>query len=90
MKKLVIIAFIALFSSVSSFAQELKFGHVNMQEIILLMDEMDSAQVVLEKFGKELQETFVSMQNEFQSKVNTYQQMSANWTPAVIDRKSVV
>ena len=88
MKKLVIIAFIALFSSVSSFAQELKFGHVNMQEIILLMDEMDSAQVVLEKFGKELQETFVSMQNEFQSKVNTYQQMSANWTPAVMQAKT--
>lgn len=88
MKKLTLILFIALFGSMTSFAQELKFGHVNMQEVIFLMDEMDSAQVVLEKFGNELQETFVSMQNEFQSKVNTYQQMSANWTPAVMQAKT--
>lgn len=88
MKKLTIILFVALFGSVATFAQELKFGHVNMQEVIFLMDEMDSAQVVLEKFGNELQETFISMQNEFQSKVNNYEQMSANWTPAVIEAKT--
>jgi outer membrane protein len=52
------------------------------------MDEMDSAQVVLEKYGRELQETFVSMQNEFQTKVNNYEQMSANWTPAVVQAKT--
>lgn len=88
MKKLSIILFIALFGSFTSFAQELKFGHVNLQEVIFLMDEMDSAQVVLEKFSNELQETFISMQNEFQSKVNTYEQMSANWTPAVMQAKT--
>jgi outer membrane protein len=88
MKKLAIILFIALFGSFSSFGQELKFGHVNMQEVIFLMDEMDSAQVVLEKFSAELQETFMSMQNEFQSKVANYEQMSANWTPAVIEAKT--
>lgn len=88
MKKFVIILFVAIFGSSFSFAQELKFGHVNMQEVIFLMDEMDSAQVVLEKFSKELQETFVSMQQEFQTKVQNYEQMSANWTPAVIEAKT--
>lgn len=88
MKKIVIILFIAIFGSVTSMAQELKFGHVNLQEVIFLMEEMDSAQVVLEKFSTELQETFLSMQNEFQSKVNNYEQMSANWTPAVIEAKT--
>ncbi|MBR2298003.1 MAG: OmpH family outer membrane protein [Bacteroidales bacterium] len=88
MKKLTLILFIALFGSMTSFAQELKFGHVNMQEVIFLMDEMDSAQVVLEKFSSELQETFMSMQNEFQSKVSNYEQMSANWTPAVMEAKT--
>lgn len=88
MKKLLIILFVALYGSAVSFAQELKFGHVNMQEVIFLMDEMDSAQVVLEKYSRELQETFVSMQNEFQTKVNNYEQMSANWTPAVVQAKT--
>ncbi|MBR5610772.1 MAG: OmpH family outer membrane protein [Bacteroidales bacterium] len=88
MKKLLIILFVALYGSAASFAQELKFGHVNMQEVIFLMDEMDSAQVVLEKYSRELQETFVSMQNEFQTKVNNYEQMSANWTPAVVQAKT--
>lgn len=88
MKKLATILFIAVFSSLTLKGQELKFGHVNLQEVIYLMDEMDSAQVVLEKFSKELQETFMSMQSEFQSKVNTYEQMSANWTPAVLQAKS--
>jgi outer membrane protein len=89
MKKLVIILSISvLFSTSFVSAQELKFGHVNLQEVIFLMSEMDSAQVVLEKYGNDLQETFVSMQNEFQSKYNNYQQMSANWAPAVLDAKT--
>lgn len=89
MKKTFIIFFISvLFSTSFVSAQDMKFGHVNLQEIIFLMSEMDSAQVVLEKYGNDLQETFVSMQNEFQSKYNTYQQMSANWAPAVYDAKT--
>ncbi len=69
-------------------AQEFKFGHINLQETIYLMSEMDSATVVLEKYSAHLQETFTSMQNEFYTKYNTYQQMSANWTPAVLETKS--
>lgn len=89
MKKTAIILFLSLLCSTSFIgAQELKFGHVNLQEVIFLTSEMDSAQVVLEKYGADLQETFVSMQNEFQSKYNTYQQMSANWAPAVLDAKT--
>lgn len=89
MKKTAIILFLSILCSTSFIsAQDLKFGHVNLQEIILLTAEMDSAQAVLERYGNDLQETFVSMQNEFQSKYNTYQQMSANWAPAVLDAKT--
>ncbi len=88
MKKLgtlLILCFVC--SMVPAKAQTFKFGHINLQETVYLMSEMDSAIVTLEKYSKDLQETFVSMQNEFQSKYNTYQQMSANWTPVVLQAK---
>lgn len=88
MKRITIIILCSLFAAYSVYAQEFKFGHINLQETVYLMAEMDSAQVVLQKYGTDLQETFVSMQNEFQSKYNTYQQMSANWTPAVLEAKT--
>ncbi len=88
MKKLLaVLAGLTILSSVCAFAQEYKFGHVNSQEIIYLMDEMDSARVVIEKYGAELEEIFVSMQNEYQTKLNTYQQMNATWSPAVLQAK---
>ncbi len=90
MKKIAILIFTLLFaaSPVIKAQESFKFGHVNMQEIVYLMSEMDSALVVLDKYSKDLQETFTSMQNEFMTKYNTYQQMSANWTPSVLEAKS--
>lgn len=85
---LFIVSLSLLFSAKSASAQELKFGHVNLQEVIFLMPEMDSAQVILEKYSKELEEIFTGMQNEFSTKYNNYQQMSANWTPAVVEAKT--
>jgi len=87
MKKIITL-FVGLmcFTSVIS-AQNFKFGHVNAQEIIYLMPEMDSARVVLEKYSKDLQSTLTSMQNEYSNKITDYQQMSANWTPIVLKTK---
>ena len=87
MKKLIFaIVSLVLVSSVSN-AQNFKFGHVNMQEVIFLMDEMDSARVVLEKYNQEIQDTYNAMVQEFQTKLATYQQMSANWTRSTVEAK---
>lgn len=86
MKKSLLIVIAFIFAS-ASFAQELKFGHVNMQEIVYLMDEMDSARVVLEKYNQDIQDTYNSMVSEFQRKYTEYQQMAANWSPAVLEAK---
>ena len=51
------------------------------------MPEMDSANVKLEKYGKELSDQMQDMQKEFQTKYETYQQKSATWTAAVIESK---
>ena len=86
MKKSILIVLAFIFAS-TTFAQELKFGHVNMQEIVYLMDEMDSARVVLEKYNKDIEETYSAMVSEFQRKYTEYQQMAANWSPAVLEAK---
>lgn len=88
MKRIFTLVIVSLLCSSSAImAQSLKFGHVNMQETIYLMSEMDSARVVLEKYGKNLEEIFVSMQTEYQTKLNAYQQSQATWSPAVLQAK---
>lgn len=83
MKRIIVIA-LSVFSVVSlASAQGFKFGHLNMQEVIFLMDETDSARVEMEKFNSEMQETYNAMAQEFETKYRTYQEMAANWTPSV-------
>lgn len=76
-----------LFVSGSAVAQAPKFGHINLQELVNVMPERDSALVKLEKYGNELQETLTTWQNEYQTKLNTYQQKSATWTAAILEAK---
>jgi len=85
MKKITLIA--AMLLTVSAFAQTPKFGRLDLQEVIFLMDKMDTANAILQKYQAELQETSASMQKEYVTKVNNYQQMAANWTPAVLQAK---
>lgn len=67
------------------FAQNLKFGHMNAQEIISVMPEFTKAQADLQalekKYGEELQRT----QGEFNKKYQEFQQaMSKDSLPANI------
>ncbi len=87
MKKIVIIAALALVSFAAS-AQNLKFGYVNYTEIVQLMPEMDSVRVQLEAQQKEASETFGAMYEEYQTKIQQYQQKEATWTPAIKEAKA--
>lgn len=68
-------------------AQDVKFGHVNMQLLIELMPERDSAMVQLTAYRESLEETLVGMQTEYQTKINEFQSKSSTWTPVVLDSK---
>ncbi len=87
MKKIVIIAALALISFAAS-AQNLKFGYVNYTEIVQLMPEMDSVRVQIEAQQKEASETFGAMYQEYQTKIQQYQQKEATWTPAIKEAKA--
>ncbi len=84
MKKIFIIAAMALMT-LSASAQ--KIGRVNFSELVQLMPEADEARSTLQAISKEADETLQSMYEEYQTKMNQYQQKQATWTPAIKESK---
>ena len=84
MKRIIIIAAMALMS-VSAFAQ--KFAYVDFNELVMLMPEMDEARATLEENSKTNEEILMSMYEEYQTKMQQYEQKQATWTPAIRESK---
>ena len=72
MKKIILIAVMAVMSVAAS-AQNLKFGYVNFNEIVMLMPEMDAARATMEENQKTNEEILMSMYQEYQTKMQDYQ-----------------
>jgi len=73
MKKMFLVAsllFVLLGASAS--AQQVKFGHINTNELLRVMPGRDSAQVALEAYARQLETKLTEMQTEFQTKVQDY------------------
>ena len=68
-------------------AQDLKFGYVNFDELVMLMPEMDEARAALEENQKTNEEILMAMYQEYQSKMQAYEKNSATWTQAVREMK---
>ena len=85
MKKVLIIAAMA-FVTVAGFAQG-KFAHVNFSELVQLMPEADEARATMNASQKEASDTFQSMYEEYQTKVQAYQQNASKWTDAIRQSK---
>lgn len=83
-----LLAVVMVCLSTQAFAQNFKFGHVNVQEAIALMAETDSANVQLQKYAKELDETLQGMDAEFRRKLEEYNQKQKDWLPAVLEAKT--
>jgi outer membrane protein len=90
MKKIIGIAtlvIIVVFAGQSSFAQSLKFGHINRNELIQAMPEFDSARVTLEKLNTELQNAAELLQVELNNKYEAYLKEGKNLTDLVRQTK---
>jgi outer membrane protein len=68
-------------------AQNVKFGHINSDELIQAMPEFDSAQVKLESFRKELVNALELMTVELNNKNEAYNKESKNLTDIVKQTK---
>lgn len=49
-----------------------KFGHINTNELLRLMPGREEAQAEIERYARDLEQTFAEMQNEFQTKYQEY------------------
>ena len=84
MKQKLLILSVLLISGVNMMAQgNMKFGHIDSQELIMLMPETDSANVKFEKFVTDLNDALEGMQVEYRNKLNEYNQNMDKWTEAV-------
>ena len=86
MKRILMIAAVALMSVAAS-AQELKWAYVDFNEIVMLMPEMDEARATMEENQKTNEEILVAMYDEYQTKMQQYQQKAETWTPAIRESK---
>ena len=63
--------------TISTYAQ--KFGHLNAQELISIMPERDKAVEQLQDYAKGLESQLISMQAEYQSMIEDYQNNEASY-----------
>lgn len=81
------IALMAVFTGQNVLAQNLKFGHINSDDLIKAMPEYDSATVKLEKTRKELVNALDIMQVELKNKADSYNKEAKNLTDLVKQTK---
>lgn len=81
------LAVIFLLSAQIADAQNLKFGHINTDELIRSMPEYDSAMAKLQKTQKELTNALELMQVEFNNKYESYNKEVKNLTDLVRQTK---
>jgi outer membrane protein len=87
MKRFTAIAALIIFVAAAGHSQNLKFGHVNSDELIQAMPEYDSATANLEKFRKELVNALELMTVELNNKNDAYSKESKNLTDIVKQTK---
>ncbi len=72
-KRIIILALLALFVGVNTFAQtKIKLGHIDSMELLKQMPGRDSAQKILENYSKTLEKQITAMQTELENKYNDY------------------
>jgi outer membrane protein len=87
MKRFIVIAALIVFAASAGYSQNLKFGHINSDELIQAMPEFDSATVKLEKFRQELVNALELMSVELNNKNDAYTKESKNLTDIVKQTK---
>ena len=69
-------------------AQELKFGHIDSDELVQALPEFDTAIARLERLSRELTNAYELMQVELNNKSYEYEREVANWADIVRESKA--
>ena len=91
MKKICVLIFAVAFllplSNINAQENDFKFGHVNVQEIMSMMPERDSARQELQEYNQMLQQELQTMQQEYQNKLQSYQENVDTYSRSVRNSK---
>jgi outer membrane protein len=87
MKRFTAITLLVFCVAFTGKSQNLKFGHINSDELIQSMPEWDSANANLEKFRKDLVNNIDIMSVELNNKNDAYNKEQKNWTDIVKQTK---
>lgn len=85
MKRVILLGVTLVFilSSVNTFAQKLKLGYVEVEEIITIIPDKAKAQAALTEYSKELEGQLQTMNQEFEKKYQEYETNYQTWGEAV-------
>ncbi len=75
------------FGSVATAQEAIKFGYVSSDSVMLALPEYKTQMKIYESYGKQLEAQMKGKQQEFQTKLQDFQQNNANWIPEVIQDK---
>lgn len=87
LKSLLIILLIAL-SAIDLFAQNKKMGHINSNDLLILMPERKDAETKIQEEAKKLEQQLSAMTAEYQSKVGDYQTNAATMSDLIKQTKA--
>jgi outer membrane protein len=82
-----ILAVVLTFAGQNAMSQNLKFGHINSDELIQALPEFDSATANIEKFRQDLINALELMTVELNNKNDTYTREVKNYTDIVRQNK---
>ena len=82
MKKIALIAIMAFFA-LGANAQNVKFGHINTQELFSQMPEVNQVKLKMDTVQSQYENQLASMNEEFQKKVQDYQSQEATMADAI-------
>jgi outer membrane protein len=84
MKKLgLLVCFIAFIIPLAGLGQTLKFGHINVAELMGSMPERDSIRQEMMDYQQMLRDEMQAMQEEYAGKLQSYQERREDYTPLV-------
>ncbi len=84
----VLAAFVLTAFTQNARAQTLKLGHVNITKVLEGMTGYQAAEKKLQDFATQLQETLLSMQKEYEKKVQEYYDSEKDMLPAIKEVKA--
>lgn len=89
MKKslIVIVACLLAFAGSASAQKNIKFGHINSNDLMQIMPGRDSAQAILQTEVANLEEQLKSMQGEMEKRYNEYMEKQSGWTELIRNTK---